>query len=153
MKCRFIIFHIIYIRIIYINCIRLNTLYVSKKVEQILLLGRYFGYTALEITSSKIWRWKSIFSLHLLPFSQCGVWPERTTREMHFRVFPRRSRTTYVTLRRRKRRGVDVLHSTGRPRRRLWQTTPLVVSEWKNGRASDYREPLLSLKLVLPGLL
>jgi len=49
--------------------------------------------------------------------------------------------------------GVDVLHPTGRPRRRLWQTTSLVVSGWKNGRASDYRKPLLSAEISFTGLI
>jgi len=49
--------------------------------------------------------------------------------------------------------GVDVLHPTGRPRRRLWQTTPLVVSGWKNGRASDYRKSLLSVEISFTELI
>lgn len=87
---------------------------------------------------------KSIFSLHLPPSRFHDETRVGATREMHFRVFPRRSTPEPLTSYRDAANGVDVLHSTDRSRgrrrrrqRRFWQTTP--ASSFSPGLTTEKR--------------
>lgn len=104
---------------------------------------RRFFHTRNRLTR-KIWKRKSIFFApsSASRFRDTGEWRawEGTTRENALsRIlasFPnrRRSRTTYVASRRRKRGASTCCTRQGVPQRRLWQTTPVVVSPGDNGK-------------------